>query len=168
MRLDCVALLLVLLMAGCVTAPPPTTSAPPVARTFPANGLLTQRAVLTVHGRQFALNGYLALSEDGGARLIMTESFGGLVADVLVKRDGSMHVMRSSRVFPPDWIRRFVAADLDCILNEKPAARCPIRMLSATHFVIERRGYQLDLQTVDTKPGPQSPELFDEKRAPAP
>jgi len=36
--------------------------------------------------------------------------------------------------------------------------------LSATHFVIERRWYKLDLQIVETKPGPQPPELFDPAR----
>jgi hypothetical protein len=38
---------------------------------------------------------------------------------------------------------------------------CPGRRLSPTHFIIERPAYTLDLQTVATKPGLQSPEMFD-------
>ena len=67
---------------------------------------MIQRAVLTVHGRQFTLNGYLALSKTGGKRLIVTENFGGVLADVLVKPDGEVFVMRSSQLFRPEWIQR--------------------------------------------------------------
>jgi hypothetical protein len=38
--------------------------------------------VLTVLGRQFTLNGYLANSATNGQRLIITENFGGVLADV--------------------------------------------------------------------------------------
>src|SRR5208282_1706020 len=133
-----------------------------VANSFPADALMIQRAVLTIHGRQFTLNGYLALSRTGGRRLIVTENFGSVLADVLVKPDGDVYVMRSSRTFRPEWIRRYVAADLDCIFGSATDAECPGRMLNSTHFVIERRGYTLDLQIVETKPSPQPPEMFDE------
>jgi hypothetical protein len=168
MRRSRFVLPLVLLAAGCVSPMPPPSSVPRPAELFPANALVTQRAVLTVRGRQFALNGYLALSETGGRRLIVTENFGNVMADVLVKRDGTVHMMRSGRTFRPAWIRRYVAADLQCIFGDAPEANCPDKMLSPTHFVIERRWYTLDLQIVEIKPGPQPPGLFDEGKAKTP
>jgi hypothetical protein len=155
-----------LLVAGCVTAPPQHFSRP--ANLFPADALMIQRAVLTVHGRQFTLNGYLALSENGGRRLIVTENFGAVLADVLVKPDGKIFVMRSGRLFRPEWISRYVVADLNCIFSDAPQTNCPEKILSPTHFVMEHRGYSLDLQIVETKPGPQPPELFDETKRGSP
>jgi len=154
--------LLLALVAGCAT--PPGNMIPQPASSFPADALVTQRGVLTVRGRQFTLNGYLATSATGGQRLIVTENFGNVLADVLVKRDGTVFVIRSGRAFKREWVRRFVAADLQCIFGESPRMDCPGRQLSETHFVIERRRYKLDLQIVETKPGPQPAELFDESR----
>jgi hypothetical protein len=153
--------LLWLLAAGCVTAPLPS-NLPRVVNLFPANALMIQRAVLTVHGRQFTLNGYLAVSRTGGKRLIITENFGSVLADVLMKPNGNVYVIRSSRTFRPEWVRRYVVADLNCVFGSVPDADCPGRMLNPTHFVIERRNYMLDLQIVEIKPGLQPPEMFDE------
>jgi hypothetical protein len=160
MRHNLFCLLLILFMGGCVIRPPPG-NLPSMANLFPADALMIQRAVLTVHGRQFTLNGYLALSKTGGKRLVITENFGGVLADVLVKPVGKIFVMRSSRLFRPEWIQVYIVADLECIFGGAPEAGCPVKMLSPTHFVIERRGYTLDLQIVETKLGPQPPELFD-------
>jgi hypothetical protein len=158
--------LLLLLATGCASAPPPENLSR-AANSFPADALMTQRAVLTVHGRQFTLNGYLALSKTGGKRLIITENFGAALADVLVKPDGKVFVMRSSRLFRPEWIQHYVAADLECIFGDATKKKCDEKILSPTHFVMEHRGYTLDLQIVQTKSGPQPPELFDEtKRGP--
>ena len=159
-------LLLAVLAGGC--AAPPARTLPRPAPSFPNDALITQRGVLTALGRQFALNGYLARSATGAQRLIVTESFGGVLADVLVQPDGTVHVMRSSRAFTPARIRRYLAADLQCIFGSAPSADCPGQMLSPTHFLIERRWYKLDLQIVETKPGPQPPELFDEQRKATP
>jgi hypothetical protein len=154
--------LLLLLAAGCATTPP--GNLPRAASSFPADALLIQRAVLTVHDRQFTLNGYLALSKIGGKRLIVTENFGAVLADALVKPDGKIYVMRSSQSFRPDWIQRYVVADMECIFGDAPEANCLGKMLSPTHFLIEHRGYTLDLQIVETKSGPQPAELFDETK----
>jgi hypothetical protein len=110
------------------------------------------------------LNGYLAVSKTGGKRLIVTENFGAVLADVLVKPDGNIFVMRSSRLFRTKWIQRYVAADLECIFGDATQKDYPVKILSPTHFVTEHRGYTLDLQIVETKPGPQPPELFDETK----
>jgi len=154
-----------LFVTGCATAP-----APPVSRftkppgMFPSSGLITQRAVLTARGRQFTLNGYLALAGNGDRRLVVLETFGHVMADVLVKADGHVYVMQFSRMFPPEWIRRYMVADVECIFGE-PAADCPVTMPEPAHFVLKRRGYSLDVRIVETKAGPQPAEMFDETRA---
>ncbi|MGZ4963896.1 MAG: hypothetical protein ACXWJB_12880 [Limisphaerales bacterium] len=167
MRRNVFSLLWLLMAAGCAT-PLPTANLAHAHISFPADALVMQRAVLTAHGRQFTLNGYLALSGTGGKRLIVTENFGTVLADVLIKPDGTVHVMRSGRVFRRAWIERYVAADLKCIFGGAHTEVCPVRALNATHFVVERRGYKLDLHIVDTKPGPQPAELFDETQKAAP
>jgi hypothetical protein len=156
-------LALLLLLASCATAP--QSQLPRPATPFPADAFITQRGVLTVRGRQFTLNGYLAMSATGGKRLVITENFGSVLADVLVKPDGEVHVMRSSRAFKPAWIRRYLAADLECIFGASQKPDCPGQMLSTNHFLIERRWYKLDLQILEIKPGPQSSEMFDESKA---
>jgi hypothetical protein len=156
--------LFLLLAAGCASAPPQNHFSRP-ADLFPADGLLIQRALLTAHGRQFALNGYLALSATGGKRLIVTETFGGVMADLLVKPDGKVFVMQASRMFSEKYARRLVAADLKCVFGDGTDKNCPVTMLDKNHFVIDRGGYKLDLRTVETKSGPQPPELFDETKA---
>jgi len=159
------ALLLVCFAAGCATPP---DNAPRTVRLLPAEALVTQRAILTARGREFALNGYLAQSATGGQRLIITEMFGHVLADVLVKPGGAVHVMRSSKLLRPAWIEGYVAADMQCMFGGAPDIACPVQVLSATHFVIKRRWYKLDLQIVETKPGPQPRELFDETRKETP
>jgi hypothetical protein len=161
------ALLAAIMASGCATHDPVGQTSSP-ARPFPAEGLITQRAVLTAQGRQYALNGYTSLSAAGGKRLIITEMFGQTMADVLVKPDGEIYVMHSSRAFRPAWIRHYVAADLQCIFGGEKAPNCPVRILDPNHFVIERRWYKLDLRLVETREGPQRSEMFDETRAEQP
>ena len=156
-------LLFLALFTGCATTPRSQIQLP--ADSIPADALITQRGVLTVLGRQFTLNGYLSLSATGGKRLIVTEHFGGVLADVLIKPDGAVHVMRSSRAFKPKWIRRYIAADVECLFGDGSKNDCPGQMLSPTHFLIQRRWYKLDLQIVETKPGSQPAAMFDESNA---
>ena len=156
--------LILLFAAGCATPPSQNRFVWPDRR-FPADGLLTQRALFTARGRQFALNGYLALSSTGGKRLIVTETFGNVMADVLLKPDGKVFVMKSSRMFPEKYIRRLMAADVECVFGSTPAADCPVTMLATNHFVVARGGYRLDLRIVEIKPGAQPSALFDETKA---
>jgi len=151
------------LLTGCATTPRSQIQRPP--HSVPTDAMITQRGVLTVLGRQFTLNGYLSISAAEGKRLIVTENFGGVLADVLIKPDGTVHVMRSSRAFKPKWIRRYIAADVECLFGNNPKADCRGEMLSPTHFVVKRRWYKLDLQIVETKPGPQPATMFDESKA---
>lgn len=153
--------LLLFVFAGCATTPRSTVP----RASAPADALITQRGVLKVLGRQFTLNGYVALSATGGRRLIVTENFGSVLADVLVKPDGSVHVMRSSRAFKPEWIRNYLAADLECLFGNGPRENCPGEQMGPDHYRIVRRWYSLELRTVETKPGAQSREMFDASKA---
>ncbi len=161
MRLKIFSLLLLLLTVGCVTTPPPE-NIPRAALSFPSEALMTQRAVLTVRGRQFTLNGYVAKSEARGLRLVVTENFGDVLADVLVKPDGGVFVVQAKPPLRADWVDRYIAADLKCIFGNGMETNCPVKILSPTHSVIQRRWYKLDLQIVEIKPGAQPPGLFDE------
>ncbi|MCG3147541.1 MAG: hypothetical protein PCFJNLEI_00981 [Verrucomicrobiae bacterium] len=143
MRLEVFAL--TALLIGCATVPPPT----PVR--VSTDAFLTQRGVLTIRGRQFPLTGYLALSEHDGIRLIMTHTLGQVLADVLIKPDGAMHVMRPSPVLRREWIERFVAADLR-------------RFAESGTLTFRDRHHTLELRTVETKPGPQPASLFEVPR----
>jgi hypothetical protein len=152
-------LLALLLIAGCATAPRTQLQRP--VDPWPADALVTQRAVLTVFGgRQFTLNGYLARSATNGQRLVITENFGNVLADVLITPDQQTHVMKSSRVFKPKWIERYIAADVRCLFGNATEGDCPGQTLGPNHFLIERRWYKLDLQIVDIKPGLQPAMMF--------
>ena len=154
------------IFAGCATPPPPKGPTRP-AGLFPTEALITHRVMLTALGRQFTMNGYLAQSA-AGRRLIVTETFGQALADVLVKRDGTVFVMRSSRMLRADWIRRYLAADVEAIFNDDASAKGPVTMPDPNHFVIKRRWYKLDLRVLEIRPGPQKAELFDETGAEKP
>jgi hypothetical protein len=156
-------LLVALLAAGCATSRrSPPQDKPPTAQLFPPDALVTQRGVLTVLGRQFTLNGYVAKSETLGLRLIMTENFGTVLADVLVKPDGKVFVMQSKSPFRHTWVEHYIAGDLKCVFSDTMEKNCPVQLLSQSHFAIKRRWYKLDLQTVEVKSGAQPAELFDE------
>jgi hypothetical protein len=161
-------LFVLLLATGCVSAQPPENHFSRPANLFPANAFLTQRAVLTVRDRKFVLNGYLALSETGGQRLVVTDNFGDVMTDVLVKPDGQIFVMRSSRIFPEKWMRNYVAADMATIFGRVPQAGWPVGQTGKNHFLLQRSGYSLSVQIVETKPGAQPPELFDETKRGSP
>jgi hypothetical protein len=162
MRLN-LLLLAAVVLTGCATAP--RTQIQRTPNSFPADALIIQRGVLTVFTplgrRQFTLNGYLASSSTKGQRLIVTENFGSVLADVLVKPDGKAHVIRSSRAFKPQWIENYIAADLQCLFGNSQQTDCPGRMITANHFLIERLWYKLELHIVDTKAGLQPSEMFD-------
>lgn len=153
-------LLLAFLLGGCATVPPPQI--PRVADAFPADAFITQRGVLTVFGgRQFTLNGYLATSATAGQRLVITENFGNVLADVLLRPDGRTQVMKSSRAFKPEWIERYIAEDVRCVFGSEPGADCPGKILGADHYLIERRWYKLDLKIVDVRTGVQPASMFE-------
>jgi hypothetical protein len=153
-----------LLIMGCATTKSKTNTGAS-ERHFPANAFMTHRAIFTARGRQFALTGYLALSETGGKRLIISQALGQTMADLFVKPDGTVHVMQSSPMFKAEWIRRYVAPDLNCIFNAHPQKKCPVQMLDANHFVIKHFFYKLDLRIVETKIGPQPERLFESAQA---
>jgi len=147
------------LLTGCA-APSKSTLARP-AQPVPTEAFITHRGVLTARGRQFPMNGYLAVSPTGGQRLVITGQFGNVLGDALVRPDGTVHVIRSSRVLKERWIRDYVAADVRCVLGIGPEEDCPGQRPAPDRVRIERRWYQLELSTVQTRPGPQPASLFD-------
>lgn len=155
------------LITGCATTKSKAVTGAS-ERHFPANAFMTHRAIFTARGRQFALTGYLALSETGGKRLIISQSLGQTMADLLIKPDGTVHVMQSNPAFKEEWIRRYVAADLECIFGEHSRKKCPVQMLDTNHFLIKHFWYKLDLRIVETKIGPQPQSLFDPAKAQKP
>lgn len=153
--------LILLLAAGCASAQKETIVRPaPVA----ADGFQTHRAVFTALGKQYTFNGYLATSQTGAKRLLVTENFGMVFADLIIKPDGKIFVMQSNKIFTPRRIKKYVAADLEAMFGN-PAKPAPITQLSENHFLLKRRFYTLDLRILNTKPGPQPAEMFDETKA---
>jgi len=127
--------------------------------------MLVQRVMFTARGHQFPLNGYLAISQARGKRLIITETFGAVMADVLIKPDGRVFVMKSSRMFPARYIRRLVAEDVQCAFGGVVKLDCPITWLDKNHFVIDRGRYKIEVRIVETKTGAQPDSVFDETKA---
>ena len=153
------------LLVGCSGANRGLVHTKPLpAQLFPPDALITQRAVLTARGRQFSLNGYVAKSQAHGLRLIMTENFGGVLAELVVNPAGQVSVMQAKPPFRRECVERYVAADLKCIFGQTSELNCPVRASGPKHFIVERRWYKLDLWTVEIKPGPQPAEMFDVTR----
>jgi hypothetical protein len=154
--------------AGCAGPEPkkPNASPPPglpprIGQLFPPNAVITQRGVLTVRDRQFTMMGYIARSETNGLRLLMTETFGGVLADVMIEPDGKVIVVQAKPPFRPAWAEKYVAADLRCVFGRASIEDCPGWVLSPTHFVIKRPRYTLDLQTVEVKTNVPPSSVFD-------
>lgn len=150
----------VFLIPGCATSKSETKAAV-AERNFPANAFMTHRAIFTARGQQFALTGYLAMSETGGKRLIISQSLGQTLVDLLIKPDGTIQVVQAGSVFKPKWIRRYVAADLECIFGKHPSKHCPVQTLGPNHFLIKHFFYKLDLRIVETRIGPLPQSLFE-------
>src|SRR5689334_1707132 len=121
-----------LFVTGCATTKSRSTSAAELQ--FPPNAFMTHRAIFTARGKQYALTGYLVLSESQGKRLIISQQLGQTMADLLVKPDGTVHVMQSTPAFKPEWVRKYVAADLECIFGKHPHKKCPLQVLDPNHF----------------------------------
>lgn len=100
-------------------------------------------------------------------RLVVSENFGQQLADVLVKPDGTVRVMKAGPMLKTKWIEKYVAADLKCLFG-KTVKPCPVTIITPDHFLLKRRWYQLDLRIVQTNPGAQPAALFEEKVAPGP
>src|SRR5436189_9388 len=68
----------VLFVTSCATTKSKSTSGAELQ--FPPNAFMTHRAIFTARGKQFALTGYLVLSESQGKRLIISQQLGQTMA----------------------------------------------------------------------------------------
>lgn len=78
---------------------------------FPARYNATQRAIVTVGGKQFTCDGLLTVSPMNGYHLALASAF-GTVTDLRVRPDGRTELIKVTPLFRADWSRRFVARDL--------------------------------------------------------
>lgn len=78
---------------------------------FPARYRATQRAIVTVGGRQFTCDGLLEVAPAEGCHLAIVSSF-GVVTDLRVRVDGVCELLKVTPLFREDWSRQFVARDL--------------------------------------------------------
>ena len=137
----------------------------PVYSLTPADGFQTHRAIFKALGKQYTFNGYLATSRTGFKRLLITENFGMVFADVLIKPDGKIYVMQSNKIFTPRRIKKFVAADLEILFGNGPGRTDLVQSLGPNHLLLKRSFYSLDLRIVETKAGAQPDSMFDETKA---
>ena len=153
----------ILLAAGCATVQ--KDSSERIANLPPADGFQTHRAIFTALGKQYTFNGYLATSHTGGQRLLITENFGMVFADVLIKPDGKIYVMQANKIFTPRRIRKYVARDLEALFSNRICEPTPVKQLGPGHLFLKRSFYSLDLRIVQTKTGAQPDSMFDETKA---
>ena len=137
-------------LCGCATKPAATVwQVQPVAegedrvfaraacalqKVFPRQYHATQRAIITVRGRQFVCDGFLTVSPAEGWHLAVVSTL-GLVADVRVRADGSSEVVKVTPLFREDWSRQYVARELRWLFVPPPALR-PVGRLSDGRLVL--------------------------------
>jgi hypothetical protein len=158
------AVLAGMLMSICGCAGGAQKAAVNPAGIFPAEAFVTQRAVFSAGTKQYPLNGYLALSATRGKRLIVTGPFDAVMADVLVKPDGTISVLQTSRMFSARSVRYGVASDLQNIFGGTPLLPAPVLTPGTNHFIINHGRYVLDLRVVEIKAGAQPDAMFDETK----
>jgi hypothetical protein len=110
--------LLLLSISGCATSnidkPVASSAAQPLPWFLPDNVNMNHRALVTIHGRQFAWNGSLTGNTNDGLRLVITDTI-GLVADLKLDRNGAVTVGRLSPYFKEEWVRSYIARDLAAV-----------------------------------------------------
>jgi hypothetical protein len=102
---------------------------------FPGRYRATQRAIVTVGGRQFTCDGLLDVSPAEGWHLAIVSSF-GVVTDLRVKADGGCDLLKVTPLFREDWSRRFVARDLRRLFVT-PANLQPVGKLADGGIVLQ-------------------------------
>jgi hypothetical protein len=106
-----------------------------VRETFPPEYRATQRAIITVRGRQYVCDGLLTASSADGLHLALISTL-GLVTEVRVRPDGPAEVLKLTPLFPEDWARSYVGQDLRWLF-EAPPKLAPIGHLGDGRLVLE-------------------------------
>lgn len=106
-----------------------------IAQLFPARYRSTQRAIVTVRGKQFTCEGLLTVSPRDGHHLALVSSF-GTVTDLRVKPDDRVELLKITPLFRADWSRRFVARDLRWLFTP-PEHLLPVGQLADGRLVLQ-------------------------------
>jgi len=85
-----------------------------LAMLYPEQARMTHRAILTVRGRQFAFDGYVAKAGDN-LRLVATGAV-GLIGELKWSRNGGAEIIRNGPFFRPAWSKDYMARDLALLL----------------------------------------------------
>jgi len=106
-----------------------------VREAFPPVYRAAQRAIISVHGRQFVCDGVLTASPVEGWHLAVISTL-GLVTDLRVKADGSTEVLKVTPLFRENWAREYVARELRWLFAPPPAL-VPVGRLTDGRLVLE-------------------------------
>lgn len=88
---------------------------------YPPRFKAAQRAILTVHGRQFALDGILDSSPETGRHLAIVSAL-GLVCEARITPSGAVELLRTTPLMRENWSREYVAQTLRLLFVPPPGA----------------------------------------------
>jgi hypothetical protein len=80
---------------------------------------MVHRVVMTAGGRQFVMDGHLAVRADGSMRLVAMGQL-GVIAEVSISAEGEIDVGQTHRRFPKRWARRYIARDMRLLFGTPP------------------------------------------------
>lgn len=90
-----------------------------LASSFPTGVRVLHRVVMTIAGRQFALDGHLTIQPDGTMELLVLGPM-GVLADLVTTPEGTVDVRRHNRRFRERWVEKFIARDLLLLCSAPP------------------------------------------------
>ena len=102
---------------------------------FPPTYRAAQRAIITVHGRQFVCDGVLTVSPAEGWHLAVISTL-GLVTDLRLRTDGAAEVLKVTPLFREAWARDYVTRELRWLFTPPPAL-APMGRLDDGRLVLE-------------------------------
>ena len=128
-----------------------------LANLFPPAYRATQRAIITVRGKQFVCDGVLHVSPDSGLHLAVVSTL-GLVTEIRVAPNGKVSLLKTTPLMKETWSSGFVARDLKILFlpnrEHKTAARLSDGRLvlqapseadgTVTRFIFSSHGERLE------------------------
>ncbi len=83
---------------------------------FPSNMRVMHRVIMTIAGRQFALDGHLTFEPDSSMKLLVLGPM-GVLADLTATPEGAVNVRRHNPRFRKRWVEKFIARDLRVLFS---------------------------------------------------